>query len=188
MSARWWQVPRSSARSSANWIPIAALARDARLRAELKSGKAETVRQKFVPDLAGGLIASGAKLAGGLFVQPHVRAADGHVRRLDDRLGPEFAMFTATQAAMSGISEASLLGWRQLGGERVVVATSGEGSNRDGVITVVETERLFVDWMRDNAVEAVIVRPDRYVFGGVENAEQLNMLIMQLIRGLHAGP
>src|SRR5260221_3850725 len=106
--------------------PVAAAERDARLRAELKSGTAETIRQTFIPDLVGGLIASGAKLAGGLFVQPHVRAADGHVRRLDDLLKPEFAIFTATQAAMSGMSEAALSGWRQIGGERVVIAASGE--------------------------------------------------------------
>jgi 3-(3-hydroxy-phenyl)propionate hydroxylase len=46
---------------------------------------------------------------------------------------------------------------------------------------------LFADWLRDNAIEAVIVRPDRYVFAGAENADQLNMLIKQLIQNLHAG-
>jgi 3-(3-hydroxy-phenyl)propionate hydroxylase len=166
--------------------PVAAVARDARLRTELKSGKAETIRQKFIPDLAGGLIAPGAKLAGGLFVQPHARAADGQVRRLDDLLKPEFAVVTATHTAMSEMSEASLSNWQPLGGERVVIAVSGEASYRDGVMTVVETERLFADWMRQHAVEAVIVRPDRYVFAGAENAEQLNKLIEQLIRGLRA--
>ena len=167
--------------------PAAAAARDAHLRAELKSGKAETIRQKFIPDLAGGLIASGAKLAGGLFVQPHVRADDGCVRRLDDLLQPEFAIFCATHAAMSGMSVATVSSWQQISGERVVIAASGESSNRDGVLTVVETGRLFADWMRDNAIEAVIVRPDRYVFAGAENAAQLNMLIEQLIQNLHAG-
>jgi 3-(3-hydroxy-phenyl)propionate hydroxylase len=88
---------------------------------------------------------------------------------------------------MSGLSEAALSGWRQLGGERVVIAASGESSNRDGVMTVVENERLFADWMRANAVEAVIVRPDRYVFAAAENAERLNMLIAQLIQNLRAG-
>jgi hypothetical protein len=68
-----------------------------------------------------------------------------------------------------------------------VIAASGEGSNRDGVITVVETGRLFADWMGDNAVAAVIVRPDRYVFAGADNVDQLNMLIEQLIQNLGAG-
>ena len=164
--------------------PEAAVARDERLRAELKSGKAETIRQKFIPGLVGGLIAPGTKLAGELFVQPHVRAADGQVRRLDDLLKPEFAIFSATHATVSAISEVSLSSWQALGGERVVIAASGESSNRGGVVTVVEDGRLFGDWMRKNAVEAVIVRPDRYVFGGARDVDQLNMLIKNLIEEL----
>ena len=164
--------------------PEAAVARDARLRAELKSGKAETIRQKFIPDLVDGLIAPGTKLAGGLFVQPYVRVADGQARRLDDLLKPEFAIFSATHATVSGISEASLSSWQALGGERVVIAASGESSNRDGVMTVVEDGRLFGDWLQKNAVEAVIVRPDRYVFGGARDVCQLNMLINNLIEEL----
>jgi 3-(3-hydroxy-phenyl)propionate hydroxylase len=165
--------------------PVAAVARDARLRAELKSGKAETIRQKFIPDLAGGLIVSGAKLAGGLFVQPHVRAADGRVRRLDDLLKPEFAVVTATQEAMSWMSEASLFCWQQLGGERVVIIDAGESSTRDGISTFVESEGIFSNWMRENQVSAIIVRPDRYVFAGAGNADQLNMLMGNLIEALH---
>jgi 3-(3-hydroxy-phenyl)propionate hydroxylase len=165
--------------------PAAAAARDARLRAELKSGQALTIRQKFIPDLVGGLVASGATLAGGLFVQPHVRAADNRETRLDDLLKPEFTIVTATHAAMSGLSESLVSAWRQLGGERVVIATSGEGSHRDDILTVVETERLFANWIRDHAVEAVVVRPDRYVFGGACNAEQLNVLTGNLIARLH---
>jgi 3-(3-hydroxy-phenyl)propionate hydroxylase len=165
--------------------PAAAVARDERLRAELKSGRAETIRQKFIPDLTSGLIAPGAKLAGRLFVQPHAQAADGRVRRLDDLLKPGFAIVTATPAAMSWVSEASLACWRRLGGERVVIAASGESSLRDGIMTVVESGRLFADWMRDNRVEAAMVRPDRYVFGAAENAGQLNMLMGHLIEVLH---
>ena len=162
----------------------AAVARDARLRAELKSGTAETIRQKFIPDLASGLIACGAKLAGGLFVQPQVRAADGGVRRLDDFLKPEFAVVTATQEAMSWMSEASLLCWQQLGGERVVIAGAGESSTRGGISTFVETDGIFSNWIRASEVSAVIVRPDRYVYAGAGDADQLNILIARLMDAL----
>src|SRR5258708_10770851 len=64
--------------------PAAAVARDERLRADLKSGKAETIRQKFIPDLVGGLSASDAQLACGLFAQPQVRIPGGRVKSLDD--------------------------------------------------------------------------------------------------------
>jgi 3-(3-hydroxy-phenyl)propionate hydroxylase len=165
--------------------PAAAVTRDERLREELKSGKAETIRQKFIPDLTSGLIASRNKLGGRLFVQPRVRSADGTVRRLDDLLKPEFAIVTATQEAMSWMSEASFLYGQQLGGERVIVAGAGESATRDGISTVVESDELFSNWMRENQVDAVIVRPDRYVFAGAGNADQLNMLIGTLVEALH---
>jgi 3-(3-hydroxy-phenyl)propionate hydroxylase len=168
--------------------PDAAAKRDARLRAELKSGKAVTIRQKFIPDLAGGLIAEDAKLAGRLFVQPRVHTADGRVTRLDDELKSEFAIVTRTREAMSCLSETSLSSWRTLGGERIVVAASGESFNGEGILTVVETERLFAEWMADNGVEAVIVRPDRYVFGGAATAGELNALVADLVGRLQGRP
>ena len=167
--------------------PTAAAARDVRLRAELKSGEAVTVRQRFIPDLTSGLIAQDAKLAGRLFVQPWVRAPDGAVRRLDDLFAPEFAIVATTPEPSSWLSDISLTGWRRIGGEQVVITTSGAPSSFQAVLTVVETENLFTDWMRQNAVATVIVRPDRYVYGAAENARQLNMLVEQLIQNLRAG-
>ena len=168
--------------------PAAAAARDAQLRADLKSGKAETVRQKFIPDLVSGLIAGEARLAGRLFVQPHVLAPDGRTVRLDDLLAPEFVLVTATPEAMEWLSDASRAAWRRLGGGQVVIATSGGSGHRGGVLAVVEADGLFNDWMRRNTVAAVIVRPDRYVYGAAANAAELNMLIGHLIQNLSAGP
>lgn len=167
--------------------PAAAAERDARLRADLQSGRAVTVRQRFIPDLTSGLIAPDDRLAGKLFVQPRVRAADGAVRRLDDLLKPEFVIVAATPEPLAWLSEPSLAGWQRLGGERVVIAASGEPSDRGGVLTVVENDNLFGGWMRQNAVAAVVVRPDRYVYGAAENAGQLNMLIGHLLQNLRAG-
>ncbi len=107
--------------------------------------------------------------------------ADGRVRRLDDALMPEFAIVTRTHEAMSGLTDAALSSWRTLGGERIVIAASGESFDDEGVLTVVETERLCVDWMRDNGVEAVIVRPDRYVFGRAATAAELDVLVADLV-------
>jgi len=163
--------------------PAAAIARDERLRADLKSGKAETIRQKFIPDLTSGLIVA-RKLGGRLFVQPRVMSADGTVGRLDDLLKPEFAIVTATQEAMSWISTASNARWLRLGGERVIVTGAGESSTRDGVLTVVESDGVFSSWMQQNEVGAVIVRPDRYVFAGAGSADELNMLIEALTEAL----
>jgi 3-(3-hydroxy-phenyl)propionate hydroxylase len=162
--------------------PIAAAERDRQLRAELISGRAQTIRQKFIPDLGGGVIAQGAKAAGSLFVQPSVRLADGEVVRLDDVLAPEFVIVTATREAMNGLSAASLKTWEKLDGQRAIVGT--HAIEAPDVVIVAETDRLFADWLRHNAVEAVIVRPDRYVFAGAQTAAELNGLIGQLERGM----
>jgi len=117
-------------------------------------------------------------------VQPQVRAADGGVRRLDDLLKPEFAVVTATQEAISWMSEASLLCWQQLGGERVVIAGAGESSTRGGISTFVETDGIFSNWIIASQVSAVIVRPDRYVYAGAGDADQLNILVARLMDAL----
>ncbi|QOZ28284.1 bifunctional 3-(3-hydroxy-phenyl)propionate/3-hydroxycinnamic acid hydroxylase [Bradyrhizobium sp. CCBAU 51753] len=167
--------------------PVAAAERDARLRADLKAGRAETIRQKFIPDLVSGLIARDAKLAGRLFVQPHVRAPDRRTCRLDDLLKPEFAIVAATTETLAWLSDASRAAWQRLSGERVVIATSGESTDSNGILTAVERDGLFADWMQQNTVAAVVVRPDRYVFGAAASADELNMLVGQLLQNLSAG-
>jgi 3-(3-hydroxy-phenyl)propionate hydroxylase len=157
--------------------PVAAAARDLQLRAELNSGQAQTIRQKFIPDLAAGIIAQGEKAAGSLFVQPSIRRDGSNVIRLDDLLAPGFVIVTATRESMNGLSPASLRIWQKLNGQRMIVGTRAIDAAPDDVVAVTETDRLFADWLRDNAIEAVIVRPDRYVFAGAQTAAELNALI-----------
>ncbi len=159
--------------------PAAAQARDERLRAELRAGTAQTIRQKFIPDLAGGLIAAGAPLAGSLFVQPNIRRADGRGVRLDDLLGPGFAIVAGSAEPMTWLAADTRCGWKQLGGEQVVIADQPSDAP-GGVPALAEEGHLFSDWLRAHGVAAVVVRPDRYVFGAAANAEQLNDLVRQL--------
>jgi 3-(3-hydroxy-phenyl)propionate hydroxylase len=167
--------------------PQAAAARDARLRSELASGRMETIRQKFIPDLAAGLIAAGAPAAGTLFPQPFVRTDNGAVR-LDDRMAPEFAIVAAASAVLDALTPASLAMWTNLHGERVVIRSSGPDRAAPGVRVFDETEHLFADWLTQNGITAAIVRPDRAVYGGARNGEELNALIEALAAQLgHAG-
>ncbi|KWV47150.1 hypothetical protein AS156_19995 [Bradyrhizobium macuxiense] len=50
-----------------------------------------------------------------------------------------------------------------------------------------ERDGLFAGWMRDNAVGAVIVRPDRYIFAAAADADELNRLVGQLLQTFNAG-
>jgi len=84
--------------------------RDETLAEELATGATPTLRQKFIPDLAHGLIAldaGGAVWAGSgeLFVQPSVTDDQGLVRRLDDVLGSGFAIVTSDDIAQTWLDE-----------------------------------------------------------------------------------
>jgi 3-(3-hydroxy-phenyl)propionate hydroxylase len=161
--------------------PVAAKAREERLRAELKSGRAQTIRQKFIPPLKEGFIARDAKMAGCLFVQPHVRLYDRRVVRLDDVLEPEFVIMAATHDVIGSLSTASLEVLQRIGVQRVIVSDRPTPA-QNGVAAFTETEQLFANWLQDNEIEAAVVRPDRYVFAGAHTAEELNALVFRLGR------
>ncbi len=174
-----------------------ARARDARLEAELKSGTAETIRSRFIPDLADGLLARAggdpkaplSQLAGSLFVQPKVIASDGSQMFLDDVTGPRFLL--ACQAGLAaGIPADALEKWHALGG---VIATitqegplsgstpAGAGAGRPLNLDLKEMDGLFTGWCLANSCKAAIVRPDRYVYAVASDAEA----IAQHIQTLH---
>ena len=161
--------------------PDKARARDMLLRGQLERGEAETIRQRYIPNLTTGVRdpASG-DVAGTLFVQPWV-GGEGEGRLLDDVVVPRFLLATATADAQSWLSASSRELWRRIGGERLVIAPDAAGGAVDGEIRIlVERDRLFSDWMARNDAAAVVVRPDRYVYGIARDAAALNRQIAGL--------
>jgi 3-(3-hydroxy-phenyl)propionate hydroxylase len=80
---------------------------------------------------------------------------------------------------MSNLTPASLETLRRIGAQRVVVSDLPAPAH-NGVKAYVETQQLFTAWLQDNGMAAAIVRPDRYVFGGAQTAEELNALVLKL--------
>jgi len=162
-----------------------ARARDAAMLALLRSGQAETIRQRYIPNLTTGVLdaASGA-VAGTLFVQPYV-GTEGQGALLDDMITPNFLLATADEAAQSWLTPASLALWQRLGGERIVIGADAMG-DAGGVRRTPERSTLFADWMASQGVAAVVVRPDRYVYGVARNADELNRLVEGLGRQIFA--
>lgn len=156
-----------------------AKARDARLREELTSGKAETIRQKFIPDLSGGLIAADTPMAGSLFPQPFIDTANGVVR-LDDLIPPEFIIVAASSKIIDALTRRFSDIWARLHGARVVIGSSRSSAAAHDTLTFRETGNLFADWLDRNGIVAALVRPDRAVFGGARDAGELNALIATL--------
>jgi 3-(3-hydroxy-phenyl)propionate hydroxylase len=177
--------------------PAAARIRDETLRGQLERGEAETIRQRFVPNLTTGIIDRdpAARGAGILFVQPNIQRtrqdANGDTVLLDDLLGFGFLIAADTAEPQTWLTPESRALWRRLDGERIVIARPGEtrrpgGLDDDDIQSLMETDGLFAAWMAQHECAAVVVRPDRYVFGMANDAAQLNRLVAAVGRHVFA--
>ena len=117
--------------------PVAAGARDADMRARAASGTNETAAD-LIPAIAAGVILEGSAGAGDRFIQP--RLDDG--RLLDSAIGAGWRMFTRGGGAP---------------GAPIELRTVDASSLDDG--------GAILSWLNAHRAEAVLVRPDGYVFG-----------------------
>jgi len=167
----------------------AARERDQRLGQALAAGTAETVRQKFIPGLQCGLIAKGGspeerRGAGDVFVQPWVELAGrGRLRlRLDDVIGPRFALVATSAEPLSWLPETAAALWQRLDGCQVVLSpTAAPAAVTDAAdfTHALEVDGLARSWFERLGARVALVRPDRYVFGVAADAEGLQRLLEQ---------
>lgn len=165
----------------------AARERDRQLGEELASGRAVTVRQRFIPGLETGLIdrdAAGQPTpgAGELLVQPHVRQGNEPWQRLDDVLGKRIAV-VATDAAVLGALDGESAAWLEaLDGRQFVVHGAGSPApaTPGAVPAWEERDDLLTDWLRERQAVALVARPDRYVYGVARDGAELRRLVERL--------
>ena len=168
--------------------------RDRVLGDELRSGRAVTIRQRFIPGLEAGLIAHDAAQAvaagaGELFLQPWVRRANGPWTLLDDLTGSNFLIAATTSAVFESLDQATLASWRDLEGQCWVVqreASSAPGSAARPVVQ--ERDGLLCDWLDAHDAVAVIARPDKYVYGVARDTDELRQLVADLAADLRTVP
>jgi 3-(3-hydroxy-phenyl)propionate hydroxylase len=128
---------------------------------------------RLVPPLRDGILV-GEQLGpdssvGSLLFQPSVRDARGAERRLDDLLGPGFAIVGRKPGDLRLGARASAI-WKRLGGRSVA-------------LDALEVTRGRFDPLFDRH-PAAVVRPDRYVFGVCDDASSLDGLIERLAGAL----
>jgi 3-(3-hydroxy-phenyl)propionate hydroxylase len=164
--------------------PHAARARDARLRGQLERGEAETIRQRYIPDLDGGVIdPDGSPAAGALFVQPRCATKDGS-ELLDDLVPGRFLIVSPDVDILASLGADARSKWKQIGGACVMIAdaeTRVQNLRAHGLPADLQTfneqHGLFRDWLQRCGATAAVVRPDRYVFGTATGAQQLERLV-----------
>jgi 3-(3-hydroxy-phenyl)propionate hydroxylase len=104
-----------------------------------------------------------------MMVQPRVRVRDGAPQRLDDALGDGFAVVAREHAEKTVGPQVQQ--WLRRIGARWLAADELE--DLDGWLDELLARHL-----------ALVVRPDRYIFGAADDAPGLEQLLASLQRGL----
>jgi 2-polyprenyl-6-methoxyphenol hydroxylase-like FAD-dependent oxidoreductase/catechol 2,3-dioxygenase-like lactoylglutathione lyase family enzyme len=136
----------------------AARDRDAMLRAS------ESPPAPGLPGLAGGVRAADAPLAGELAVQGVVRLR-GRAGRLNDLVSDGFVLVARRSPALAD-EQLAFLDWI---GADVVALDELE-----------DLDERLTNWFDQHRLEAVLIRPDHYVFGAVTSPESLPALVDDL--------
>ena len=132
--------------------PEAAKARDAKFR----QGQPE-IFQFPAPVLGHGMVAAGTAPVGQTFPQPQL----SNGQWLDEAIGNHFAVIALPQL-LQEVSPQTRAQWKQW---KVVSQSAKDGSLRA--------------WLEQQCVQAVVVRPDRYILGMANTSSQLDSLSQQ---------
>ena len=165
--------------------PAKARARDDELRQMMKEGKDVRQRLSLIPKLLDGIMykdekGNPAKGAGSLFIQPMVKQGDGS-RRLDDLVGMDFLVVTKSDALQKSINASNMDFLRRLGARQIVIGAGGRDPEAgEGITTFSEDGGVFKFWMEAFGCEAVVVRPDRYVYGIANSEDEINLVLTAL--------
>ena len=177
--------------------PSLARARDGLLRAAALAPavKRWTLEMRFkpvphyrtgfvVPEPAGTRVPS----VGRMLAQPVVETADGAQHRLDDVLGPWFAVVGFECDPLSGLTDAELAAVRLLRPRVVKVVESRAGTRHHGqpcvaedTVVVEDVHNEFRAWFQARGRNALLVRPDRYV-ATMSAVDAFGPLLTQLAR------
>jgi 2-polyprenyl-6-methoxyphenol hydroxylase-like FAD-dependent oxidoreductase len=138
--------------------PQLAADRDAALRS------ADAPPPLALPPLADGTVAGGRPLAGSRAVQGTVRLGDGE-GRFDDVVGKGFVLLTRRAADLPAPH---------------VVFPARLAAHAVALDQLDDLDGRLTAWFDEHGLEAVLVRPDGYVFGAVEALEDLPALLDEL--------
>lgn len=148
--------------------PEQAAQRDAMIREKVKRNELPTTAADLIPPVRNGLVASGTTKAGARFIQPWVEL-DGDRKLLDDVTDGQWRLLVNTQRLSK--SNQTLLSALQ---QQIDIQAT--------LLTDLECDALST-WLADADAQAVLLRPDHYVFGTATESslgELLNTLANQL--------
>ncbi|MDT0510268.1 bifunctional 3-(3-hydroxy-phenyl)propionate/3-hydroxycinnamic acid hydroxylase [Novosphingobium sp. MMS21-SN21R] len=161
--------------------PDKAAARDELLEGQLRDGSAPTVRQAFIPNLSGGLLDDHSEKAGSPFIQPLIASDDGAYVLMDSAVDAEFVVI-ARSGLLSAMPDEALSAWEGIGGK--IFTLNHEPTGQVRFASISEKGSEISDWLDLAGSEAVIVRPDRYVYGTATNSTFLVDMMLDIAKNI----
>lgn len=156
--------------------------RDQILEEQLRNGTVSTERQAFIPPLVGGMIDSASAAAGALFIQPEIENEDRNLVLMDDLIPPEFLLIA--DGSIPSLTEDMLRRWQAMGGQILTVGSLGHFIDGDDLLR--DPKNDIGKWLSGHAAKAVIVRPDRYVYGTAADGEDLRRMAGNILAHMDA--
>ncbi|MEO7242196.1 MAG: bifunctional 3-(3-hydroxy-phenyl)propionate/3-hydroxycinnamic acid hydroxylase [Variovorax sp.] len=138
------------------------------------------------PSLTGGIVrrdTGGARQSPAGLLSPHgtMRQRNGKTARFDEFTGGGFVLVAnneQVEAALGGSQKAFL---DALGAKRVRVAgADASGANAESDDALLDLDDKFLPYMRQHGIEAMLVRPDYYLYGAAPQANGVNALVDDL--------
>jgi 3-(3-hydroxy-phenyl)propionate hydroxylase len=131
------------------------------------------MRFKPMPSYRNGVVVDvgDSDALGKMLIQPDVQDESGQRRKLDDVLGPWFAVIGWQIDPQSVLSPTDRAFWADLGARFVQIRRSRSAvapAQRPGAaaaasVVVEDIDNHFADWMAAHPGAMVVVRPDRYI-------------------------
>lgn len=107
---------------------------------------------------------------GRMFAQPLVETADGVAVKLDEVLGPGFAVLGFRVDPAASMGEAARAFWSRLGARFVRVERARSGASRGervagaaGTVCVEDVHREIENWFERSGGRIAVIRPDRFL-------------------------
>jgi len=138
------------------------------------------MRFKPMPKYEQGVVVKqpGSTMVGRMLIQPEVEDASGTRRKLDDVLGPWFAVIGWQTDPQAALGDAERARWHGLGARFVRVDRARCGSapgvrmsSGHGTSCVEDVDNQFADWIAAHPGSVLVLRPDRYIAAQCAAAE-----------------
>lgn len=147
---------------------------DELLRKRLRGERSEGFQ---FPGYHDGLLAPASSVdhaRGELFPQSWVQYGSEQPQRFDDTVGRGWVLLARNEQVVQALDPQQVADWRSTRGTTMALA-GHTGTNVDIVVT--DVGGTYERWFNDHSCDAVIVRPDWYVFGSAGAGMALGQLI-----------